>query len=205
MTEVPRLHVIVNPTPADPAIELAKQVLDAGAPLLQIRVKGVPDRERLALTGAIVALCREYGAASIVNDRADVCLAADATGVHGGAEDMPTPVLRALVGRDRIVGATARNATQSLVAEAGGADYVGAGPVYTTSSKNGLPEPFGTDVVRDVAAWSIPVIAIGGVTPERVPDVLAAGAHGVAVIGAIADADDPAKATRAFLEALGEG
>jgi thiamine-phosphate pyrophosphorylase len=202
MAEIPRLHVIVNPGPDDPATELAKRVLDAGAPLLQVRVKGVGDRERLVLTAAIVALCREYGAQVIVNDRADVCLATGADGVHGGAEDAPTEVLRSLVGPDLLVGATARNATQSLAAQAAGADYVGAGPVYSTASKVGLPEPFGPAVVREVAAWSLPVIAIGGITPERVPDVLAAGAHGVAVIGAIAGADDPAAVTRAFLIAL---
>jgi len=201
---IPRLHVIVNPTLDDPAIKLARMVLEAGAPLLQVRAKGVSDRERLALTGPIVALCREYGAMAIVNDRADLCLATDANGVHGGADDLPTTVLRSLVGRERVVGATARNATQSLAAEAAGADYVGAGPVYATSSKVGLPAPKGTDVVRDVAGWSIPVIGIGGITPERVPEVVAAGAHGVAVIGAISDAEDPGAATRAFLEALGE-
>jgi thiamine-phosphate pyrophosphorylase len=201
---VPRLHVIVNPTAEDPATELVKRVLDAGAPLVQIRVKDVNDGERLELTERIVVLCREFGAQAIVNDRADVCVATQAAGVHGGADDLPTAALRALVGPDRVVGATARNATQSLAAQAAGADYVGAGPVYTTGSKSGLPAPFGPAVVRDVAAWSLPVIAIGGITVERLPDVLAAGAHGVAVIGAIAQADDPAAATRDLLRALGE-
>jgi thiamine-phosphate pyrophosphorylase len=204
VNDVPRLHVIVNPTLDDPAMKLARLVLEAGAPLLQIRVKGVSDRDRLALTGPLVALCRQFGAQSVVNDRADICLATGAGGVHGGADDMPTTALRAVLGRGRLLGGTARNATQALAAEAGGADYVGAGPVYSTSSKQGLPAPRGPEVVRDVAAWSIPVIAIGGITPERVAEVVAAGAHGVAAIGAIAGAPDPARATCDFLDALGE-
>jgi thiamine-phosphate pyrophosphorylase len=204
VTDVPRLHVIINPTPEDPATELARVVLEAGAPLLQIRVKGVADRERLVLTAPIVALCREHGARSIVNDRADICLATEADGVHGGAHDVPTDTLRSLIGPGRVLGATARNSAQSRAAAESGADYVGAGPVYATASKDGLPEPRGADVVRDVAAAPLPVIAIGGITAARVPDMLAAGAHGVAVIGAITRAPDPAQATHDFLMALGE-
>lgn len=201
---VPRLHVIIDPV-ADADGALVAAVLGAGAPLLQVRAKGGTDAEVLAHAEAVVAAARPHGAQVLVNDRSDVAVAADADGVHGGADDLPVAALRAVVGPDRLVGGTARDPETARRLEAAGADYLGVGPVYATRSKEGLPDPIGPAMVERVAAAvGIPVIAIAGITVERVPEVLAAGAHGVAVIGAVAGAPDPAEATAAFLDTLGE-
>jgi thiamine-phosphate pyrophosphorylase len=138
-----------------------------------------------------------------VNDRADVALAVGADGVHVGAEDLPVATVRRLVGPDQFVGGTARDPAtgRRLVEE--GASYLGVGPTFATKSKSGLPEPIGLAGVRAVAsAVSVPVIAIAGITAEAVDEVIAAGAWGVAVIGAISDAPDPHSATHEMVLAV---
>lgn len=195
---MPRLHVI-----ADRA-GLADAALRGGAPAVQVRIKGADDRAVLAECERIVAAAKAASATVIVNDRADIALAAGADGVHGGAEDLPVAVLRRLVGPDRLVGGTARDPETARRHQAEGASYVGVGPVYASASKAGLPDPLGPAGVEKVAAAvDIPVIAISGITAARVPDLLDAGAHGVAVIGAVGHAADPAAATAEMLEALG--
>jgi thiamine-phosphate pyrophosphorylase len=200
---VPRLHVIVNVGPDGSGSELVSTVAAAGAPLVQLRTKGGSDAERLAVADGCVRAARAHGSIVVVNDRADVCVAAGAHGVHGGLDDLSIPALRAVVGPARLVGGTARDPETGRAHEAAGADYLGVGPVYATTSKEGLPDPIGLEVLaRVVAAVTIPVIAIAGITVDRLPDVMAAGAHGVAVIGAIAAATDPAAEVRRFLAAV---
>ena len=195
---MPRLHVIADGAP------LADAALRGGAPAVQARIKGADDRAVLAECERIVAAAHAANATVIVNDRADIALAAGADGVHGGAEDLPVAVLRRLVGPDRLVGGTARDPDTARRHQANGASYVGVGPVYASNSKTGLPDPLGPSGVEKVAAAvDIPVIAISGITSARVPDLLDAGAHGVAVIGAVAHAADPAAAPAELLEALG--
>ncbi len=179
------------------------EVVGAGAPLIQLRAaRPGTDADLLAAITPMVVLARAHGAGVLVNDRADVAVASCADGVHGGAEDLPVAAMRSIVGADRLVGGTARDPQTARRLEAEGADYLGVGPVYTTSSKQGLPAPIGLDTLaRVVDAVSIPVIAIAGITVERVPQVLATGAHGVAVLSAITAAPDPAVATAAFLAA----
>ena len=195
---VPKLHVIAD------SASLADWALRGGAPAVQVRIKGSSDAAVLAECEQIVAAAHEAQAVVIVNDRADIALAVDADGVHGGADDLPVPVLRRILGPDALVGGTARDPDAALRHQADGASYVGVGPVYSTATKDGLPEPLGpAGVERVVAAVDIPVIAIAGVTASRIPELLDAGAHGVAVIGAVAHAPDPVAATADLLEALG--
>jgi thiamine-phosphate pyrophosphorylase len=194
-----RLHVIVDSVP------LAEAALAGGAPVLQVRLKGITDRARHEVTARIAERCVAAAALCIVNDRLDLALAADAGGVHLGADDLPVPAARRIAGAGFVVGGTARSPDAARRLETEGATYVGVGPIYATSSKNGLPRPLGVDGLRSVAAAvSIPVIAIAGITPGRVPEVLAAGANGVAVIGAVAAAPDPRQATAALLAAIDE-
>jgi thiamine-phosphate pyrophosphorylase len=156
-----------------------------------------------AAAASIAERCRAAGATCIVNDRADLAMAVGADGVHVGADDLPVGVARRLLGPAALVGGTARNPADAERHRVAGASYVGVGPVCATASKTGLPEPLGPAVVRAVAdAVAIPVIAIAGVTVERVDELIAAGAHGVAVIGAVARAPDPEAATAAFVAAL---
>lgn len=192
-----RLHVLVD------SLIVAEAALEGGAPTLQVRIKSGTDASRLHLTEAIIERCRAADATCLVNDRADVALAVGADGVHVGADDLPVHVVRALLGPGRLVGGTARDpeTAQRLVAE--GASYLGVGPTFATRSKTGLPEPIGVAGVRAVAeAVDVPVIAIAGITADRVEEVLVAGAWGVAVIGAIADAPDPHSATHDMMMAV---
>ena len=171
---------------------------------MQVRIKGASDAAVLRECRRIVASARKKQAVVIVNDRADIALVAGAHGVHGGADDLPVAELRKLLGANRLVGGTARDSETARRHQEHGASYVGVGPVYGTASKGGLPEPIGPAGVETVAAAvDIPVIAIAGITAARVPELLDAGAHGVAVIGAVARSADPVAATLELLEALG--
>ena len=195
---VPRLHVIAD------CASLADAAFQGGAPAVQMRIKDVSDAEVLAECRRMVAAAHAVDGVVIVNDRADIALAAEADGVHGGADDLPVAMLRHLLGPDRLVGGTARDPETALRHQDDGASYVGVGPVYNTDSKAGLPEPLGpAGVANVVAVVGIPVIAIAGITASRIPELLDAGAHGVAVIGAVAHAVDPAAATAELMEALG--
>lgn len=190
-----RLHVITdNRFDRDPRL-VVKLALDGGAEVIQVRVKGWTDRCLFDLAEDVVAWCLPYGAACIVNDRVDVALAAGAAGVHLGADDLPVAVARRLLGVDSIVGGTARDPATARLLVAAGASYLGVGPCFTTATKSGLPDPIGVAGVTAVAsAVDVPVIAIGGVRVERVDELRAAGAYGVAVVDAVSGAADPARA-----------
>ncbi len=139
----------------------------------------------------------------LVNDRVDLALAVGADGVHVGGDDLPVDVARRLLGEHALVGATCRNPEAARRAVDAGASYLGVGPAYVTSTKTGLPDPMGPGGVEAIArAVSIPVIAIAGVTAGHVPELLDAGAWGVAVVGAVYGAADPAGAVAELLEVL---
>lgn len=204
MPPVARLHLI-TPDSTDPTVlARADEALGAGARWLQVRTKDATDRDRLAFARALVASVATHHATCVIDDRVDIALAAGAHGVHVGADDLPVGVARSLLPSDAIVGATCRNAEDARRAVDAGATYLGVGPVFETTTKVGLPDPIGLSGLRAVAtAVDVPVIAISGITAARVPMVLEAGAHGVAVVGAIFSAAEVGAAVAAFLEALG--
>jgi thiamine-phosphate pyrophosphorylase len=199
-----RLQVIVDVFPDAPdPLELTARVIDGGAPLVQVRPKGVTDRDAYEVCARIADACRAAGVTCIINDRVDLALAVGAHGVHVGLTDLPIGVVARLAGAGVHVGGTARDPSNAAVHERDGATYVGIGPIYATSSKSGLPDPLGPQMLARVArAVSIPIIAISGVTVERVPELFDAGAYGVAVIGAVSRAADPRAATAAFVAAI---
>ncbi len=198
-----RLHVIVDIAPPAAGEELLDAIVGSGAPVVQLRAKGLDDRRRFELTSMLVERCRRAGATCIVNDRVDIALATGADGWHGGADDLPVATARRLLGPTSVVGSTARDPGTARRLEDEGASYLGVGPVYPSTTKDGLPAPIGLEgLAAVVAAVSIPVFAISGVTAQRVPEVLDTGAHGIAVIGAVRDAPDPAAAVRGLLDAL---
>jgi thiamine-phosphate diphosphorylase len=143
----------------------------------------------------------DLGVRVLVNDRVDIALAAEASGAHVGSQDLPVNVARRLLGAAAVLGATARDATTAKQAMLDGATYVGVGPCFQSSTKDGLPTPLGRSGLAQVTAHA-PVIAIGGITLDRVPSMLDAGAHGVAVVAAVADAPDPARALADLLDAV---
>ncbi len=192
-----RLHVLVD------SLIVAEAALEAGAPTLQVRLKSGTDADRYRLAALVAERCRAAAATCLVNDRADLAVAIEADGVHVGSDDLPVPAVRRIVGPDALVGGTARDPdlARRLVDE--GVSYLGVGPTFATSSKTGLPDPIGVlGVAAVVEAVDVPVIAVAGITADRVEEVLATGAWGVAVIGAVADAPDPHTATHDLMLAV---
>jgi len=198
------LHVLTDAAGGQHAVDVVAAAVAAGAPVVQVRAKGCTDRELHDFAAAVVAVCRPAGATCLVNDRVDVALAVGADGTHLGAGDLPLAAARRIAGPGHLLGGTARDPERARLLVAEGADYLGVGPAHPTTTKTGLPAALGPAGVRAVAeAVGVPVIAIGGVTAARVADLLAAGAAGVAVVGAVTAAADPAAATRELLHALG--
>jgi thiamine-phosphate pyrophosphorylase len=198
-----RLHVLTDARAGRDALGVATLAVKAGAPVVQLRVKGCTDRELYELGTLLVSVCAQYGAQCLVNDRVDVALAIGAHGTHVGADDLPVAVVRRLAGPDHIIGGTSRDPSHAARLVAEGADYLGVGPAFMTPTKDDLPSALGPAGVGAVAsAVTVPVIAIGGVTADRVASLRAAGAYGVAVVSEISDAADPAEATRQLLTAV---
>lgn len=207
MLSLGRLHLITDTRPGRDPLAVVRAALAVAGPelVVQVRVEDdVTDRAAYELASQVRRLCAEVGARCLVNDRLHIAVAVGAAGGHVGARDLPVAAARRVLGPAAVLGATARDPDTGIAAVAAGASYLGVGPCHATTTKDGLPPPIGPDGVRRVAsAVTAPVIAIGGVTPARVPDLLAAGAYGVAVVGAISGAADPARATAEFLAALG--
>lgn len=201
-----RLHVLTDlDAPAHP-LDVVNAALAAGAPVIQVRAKRLDDRSLLALAESILARCRSEGATCLIDDRVDIALACGADGVHIGDRDLPVAVARRLLGPEAIIGATARDPESGQARVQAGADYLGVGPTYATTTKAGLPDPIGPAGVAAVAAAvDVPVIAIAGISLERVPEVMATGVHGIAVVGAVSRADDHRQATVDLLAAIEAG
>jgi thiamine-phosphate pyrophosphorylase len=200
-----RLHLITDTRPGRDAVAVAAAALTAGTPVVQVRVEdGASDREAYELAARIKRLCDGHGATCLVNDRLHVALAVGAAGGHVGDDDLPVAAARRVLGPAAVLGATCRDPASARAAVAAGASYLGVGPAYDTSTKDGLPAAIGPAGIGAVAAAvpDTPVIAIGGVTAARIAPLLAAGAHGVAVVGAVSGAPDPALAVRELLHAL---
>lgn len=200
-----RLHLITDTRPGRDAVAVTTAALAAGTPVIQVRVEdGATDREAYELAVRIKALCDGYGATCLVNDRLHVALAVGAAGAHVGADDLPVDAARRVLGPSAILGATCRDPASARAAVAAGASYLGVGPAFDTSTKDGLPAAIGPTGIAAVAAAvpETPVIAIGGITAARVGSLVAAGAYGVAVVGAVSAAPDPAGAARDLLHAL---
>lgn len=199
-----RLHVITDAhlqTRFD-HVELARLALEGGADVIQYREKrAIPDKVRLRTAEAMKRACEGFGATLIIDDRADIAHLVGA-GVHLGPKDLPIDRVRGWI--EGPVGATANDVVRAMDPAIVPATYLGVGPVYGTQSKGADPPPrMGVPVFSEIcAAVSQPVIAIGGIRVERVAEVLAAGAHGIAVLGAVVFADDPEAATFALRRAL---
>ncbi len=184
-------------------VEIVRDCLAAGLPALQLREKDLGAGDLAVLARRLRGLTEATRALLIVNDRVDVALAVGADAVQRTHASLAIEDIRAVAGKRLRVGASVHSREDAIRADAAGADWIVFGPVYDTPSKRAFGPPQGLAALEAVArAVSVPVLAIGGITPERVRDVRAAGAHGVAVISAILAAADPAAATRRFLESL---
>ena len=179
------------------------ECLAAGLPAVQVREKDLGAADLAFLCRRIRALTQDRRALLIVNDRVDVALAVGADAVQRTSTSLPVQDIRAIADKRLRIGVSTHSLEEAVEAELKGADWVVFGPVYETPSKRPYGPPQGLQrLERVAAAVQLPVIAIGGITPRRVAEVLGAGARGVAVISAIIAAQSPADATRRFLDAI---
>ena len=190
--------------------DVVREALAGGAPTVQLRLKSASARELLEAAQTLMPIVRSAGALFIVNDRLDVALAAGADGVHLGPDDPPVKDVRRVadarsgVADTFIVGYSTDTRDEAARAEAEGADYLGVGAVYATANKSDAGDVIGLEGLRRVVkVVSIPVVAIGGITPERAPAVAKTGACGSATIGAVMSATEPAEAVRELLLPFG--
>jgi len=201
-----RLIVITDRLLAAPRdlLEVVRLSLEAGAPAVQLRDKTATARELFDLAVQLRRLTREYGALLFVNDRIDIALAADADGAHIGPADLPLPAARRIVPPGFLLGISTDDPDTARQAERDGANYIGCGAVFATTSKPEVKDeqigPAGLAAVASAVA--IPVVGIGGINTENVSELTDTGAAGVAVIGAVMRAPDPHSATRRLLEAF---
>lgn len=201
-----RLIVITDAELASPATidDVVSIALEAGAPAIQLRDKTATAAELLEQAMRMRRLTTRHDALLFINDRVDVALAAGAHGVHLGPDDLPVRAVRAIVGSRFLIGFSTDDPDRARAAAAEGADYIGCGAVFGTTSKPDVAgERIGTDRLRAVAAVvDVPTIGIGGVTPDNARQVAAAGAAGAAVIGAVMAAPEPADSVRRLLAAF---
>ncbi|MFZ3062354.1 MAG: thiamine phosphate synthase [Actinomycetota bacterium] len=178
-------------------LDVAKEAILGGATVIQFREKRRETREMLEIGSSLRKLTREAGIPLIVNDRIDVALVIQADGVHVGQDDMPLEEVKRLVPDHMVIGVSATNLEEAIVAQEGGASYLGVGPVFPTPSKDDAAEPMGMDKLAEIREKiSIPIVAIGGITLENLKEVLSTGIDGVAVISAVACAASMREATR---------
>lgn len=203
-----RLIVITDEPRAGPRGGVQKVVaraLEAGAPAIQLRMKSAGAAEMVAAATALRPMIRAAGALFFINDRVDVALSVRADGVHLGPDDLPVERVRQTVGRDLLIGFSTDRPDAARDAVAKGADYIGCGTVYPTESKDDAGSVIGTEGLDEVArAVSVPVVGIGGVTPERAQEIARTRAAGTAVISAVMEAEDPTDAVRRLLRPFRE-
>jgi thiamine-phosphate pyrophosphorylase len=199
-----QLHAIIDATHSKHSHEdLARRVLAGGAKIIQLRDKSLPSNELLRIAKIIRELTSQYSAMFIMNDRVDIAIATGTDGVHLGQDDLPLAETRKLLGDSAIIGVSCGSVEEALATARDGASYIGFGHMYPTSSKQKLtPQRTLRELTSVANAVSIPVIAIGGISADRIPELLAAGATGIAAIGAIGNAIDPEAATRNLMQAL---
>ncbi|MBP2249749.1 thiamine-phosphate pyrophosphorylase [Halarchaeum solikamskense] len=186
-------------------VDVVAAAIAGGVDAVQLREKGATARERYHLGRALRKQTRDADVAYLVNDRVDIAAAVDADGVHLGDADLPVAAARDVLGDDAIVGRSVSSVEAARRAVQAGADYLGVGAVYATDSKDVREEhaEIGPETVAAVAdAVDVPIVGIGGITAANAPDVIEAGADGVAVVSAITAADDPEAATRELAEAV---
>ncbi len=205
MKQIGRLHVLTDTVLQTrfSHSDLARLALRGGADTIQLRQKTGSTREMIRIAVQMKQLCSDYDVPLIVNDRVDVAIAAEADGVHLGQDDFPIPLARELLGQERIIGASASDITEGRRCLEEGADYIGFGPIYPTTSKDDAGAVKGVDTLTQIAeALSAPIIAIGGISSNHVSEILEAGAHGIAVISSVCCQEDPEQATKALYQVI---
>ncbi len=202
------LMFITHPSDRYSIAEEVQMVLEGGCKWIQLRIKDISDEEFRQTALEIIPLCKENEAFLVFDDRVELAMEMGVHGVHLGKNDMNPLQARETMGAEAIIGVTANTADDILRLKGWDVDYVGLGPFRDTTTKKNLSPLLGPDGYREVvnkvreADIPLPIVAIGGITLEDIPEIMATGVNGVAVSGSIINAPDPVKYTRQLIETL---
>ena len=202
------LQFITHPSERYSIVEQEKMVLEGGCKWIQLRMKEATDEEVKAVAEELIPLCKEADAILVIDDRVELVKEMEVTGVHLGKKDMPVAEARNLLEGGPIIGATANTAGDIFALKGIDVDYVGLGPFRHTTTKENLSPILGLEgyskIMKEIreAGVQLPVVAIGGISLEDIDDVMATGVNGVAISGAIINAENPVEYTKAILNKL---
>ena len=172
-------------------VSVTEAAIKGGVTLVQLREKDISTREFFAEALELKKLCKHYNVPLLINDRIDIALAVDADGIHIGQSDMPLKVSRKILGPNKIIGLSAGNVNQAVEAVSDGADYLGVGAVFPTSTKKDASN-VGIEMLKQVRkSVDIPIVGIGGINPDNISQLYGSGIEGVAVVSCIMGSDDP--------------
>jgi len=180
-------------------LKTIEEAINGGVTVVQIREKTADTLDFYNLALKVKEITTKYNVPLIINDRVDVALAVDADGVHVGQSDMPCDITRELIGENKILGVSAATIDEAKKAEKDGADYIGTGAVFPTSTKDDAPSITKKDLKNIVDSINIPVVAIGGINIENANELKNTGISGLSVVSAIMSADNPKKASEKLL------
>lgn len=180
-----------NICPREKLVSVTESAIKGGVTLVQLREKDISTREFFAEASELKKLCKHHNVPLLINDRIDIALAVDADGIHIGQSDMPLKVSRKILGPNKIIGLSAGNVNQAVEAVNDGADYLGVGAVFPTSTKRDASN-VGIDMLKQVRkSVDIPIVGIGGINPNNISQLYGSGIEGVAVVSCIMGSDDP--------------
>lgn len=183
-------------------LEKIETACRSGVTIVQLREKNLTTNQYYQLAKQVKEITDAYQVPLIIDDRLDVCLAVDAAGLHIGEDELPVPVARQVLGPDKILGVTAKTVKRALEAEEGGADYLGTGAIFPTTTKENAPITLISTLKTICQRVAIPVVAIGGLTSENIDQLIGTGIAGVAVVRDLMQAEDIEAKTQAFLTKL---
>ena len=202
--EVLRLYLVTNryQDSLESFLEKVKTACRSGVTIVQLREKNLTTNQYYQLAKQVKEITDAYQVPLIIDDRLDVCLAVDAAGLHIGDDELPVPVARQVLGPEKILGVTAKTVKRALEAEEGGADYLGTGAIFPTTTKENAPITLISTLKTICQRVAIPVVAIGGLTSENIDQLAATGIAGVAVVRDLMQSEDIEAKTQAFLTKL---
>ena len=199
-----RLYLVTNryQDSVEIFLEKVETACRSGVTIVQLREKNLTTNQYYQLAKKVKEITDAYQVPLIIDDRLDVCLAVDAAGLHIGDDELPVPVARKVLGPEKILGVTAKTVKRALEAEEGGADYLGTGAIFPTTTKENAPITLISTLKTICQRVAIPVVAIGGLTSENIDQLAATGIAGVAVVRDLMQAEDIEAKTQAFLTKL---
>ena len=202
--EALRLYLVTNryQDSLESFLEKVETACRSGVTIVQLREKNLTTNQYYQLAKQVKEITDAYQVPLIIDDRLDVCLAVDAAGLHIGDDELPVPVARQVLGPDKILGVTAKTVKRALEAEEGGANYLGTGAIFPTTTKENAPITLISTLKTICQRVAIPVVAIGGLTSENIDQLAETGIAGVAVVRDLMQAEDIEAKAHAFLTKL---